>query len=87
VALRRLHLPALLLVLGLMVVGNAYEPRAFGEALVLSWMAISAGLVRWLGEDEPCPPADEPGWLRRLDRTGAMVLLLAFIAVVLALDR
>lgn len=40
--------PAFWLVFGLLFVGNVYEPRIFGEPLVLCYPAMAVGLAHWL---------------------------------------
>jgi hypothetical protein len=84
--LQRLHVPALAATLGLLVVANAYEPRAFGEVIVLGWIAVAAGLGRWLLEDDAPGPA-RPPWLVLFDRSAAPLLLALGVAFTLALHR
>ncbi len=45
--LRRLHLPVLVGGLGLLVVANVYEPRVYGELVVLAWWVVWSGAWRW----------------------------------------
>jgi hypothetical protein len=84
--LQRLHIPALAASLGLMVVANAYEPRAFGEVVVLAWIAVAAGVGRWLQETvEPAPA--RPTWLLLVDRLAAPGLLALAAVLTLGLHR
>jgi hypothetical protein len=81
---QRLHVPALAAVLGLTVIANVYEPRAFGEAIVLAWLAVAVGLGRWLcAIDEPEMP--RPAWLVIFDRAAALMLAAGWILFILAL--
>ena len=47
---RRLGLVALAYFAGLMLVANIYEPRVYGELLVLLYVPAAAALCRWLRE-------------------------------------
>ena len=49
--LGRLGWVALATALGMAVVGNLYEPRVFGEAMVLSWIPLVVGAQRWVREE------------------------------------
>ncbi|MBX7083526.1 MAG: hypothetical protein K1X88_30235 [Nannocystaceae bacterium] len=77
--LQRLQLPLLLGLAGLLVVANAYEPRVYGELMVLAWAVVWIGAWRWAhGDAEPAaaaPGSPAPWWLRALDRWGALALL------------
>ncbi|MDC0718460.1 hypothetical protein [Nannocystis bainbridge] len=48
---RRLALVALAWFLGLMLVANIYEPRVYGELLVLLYVPVAAAACRWLRAD------------------------------------
>lgn len=85
--LQRLGGPALAAVLGLAVVANVYEPRAFGEPIVLGWIAVATGLGRWLLEAPREAGAPRPGWLVLFDRATAPALVFLFVAFTLALQR
>ncbi|MCA9708304.1 MAG: hypothetical protein KDK70_20805 [Myxococcales bacterium] len=89
---RRLWLLAWLQTAGLLVVANIYEPRAFGEVLVLAYLPTAFGLARWLGlapaiPEPAIPEPASPRWLRALDRHGAWLVALGFVLFVLALWR
>lgn len=75
---RRLEWVFVPVMAGLMVVANVYEPRAWGEPLVLLYLGVAVGVARWAGGEstQPKPP---PG----LDRWATAGLLLA-AAVALA---
>jgi hypothetical protein len=81
VTLRRLHGLVLLMLGALLVLANAYEPRAFGEVVVLSWMAIGVGLGRWLDGAGRCDDTRLP-WLRWFDRASGLVVVLGFVCFV-----
>jgi hypothetical protein len=84
--LQRLQVPALAALLGLMVVANVYEPRAFGEVIVLGWIAVGTALGRWLHEEIP-PPSPRPSWLALFDRLAAPAVLILGAAFTVALHR
>ena len=85
--LHRLHLPALALGCGLLFVANVYEPRAFGEVMVLAWIPVVVGLARWIQgrhrEDEPA----RPRWLSVIDRVGAPILLVGTVIAIALFHR
>jgi hypothetical protein len=85
--LQRLHVPALATVLGLSIVANVYEPRAFGEPIVLGWIAVAAGLGRWLNGVTRQHSAARPPWLILFDRGAAVGLLVLWSTFTLALHR
>ncbi|MCA9650023.1 MAG: hypothetical protein KC501_08950 [Myxococcales bacterium] len=72
---------------GLLVLANIYEPRAFGEVLVLAVLPTAIGVARWLGLIPQAEPRERPAWLRLLDRHGAWLVALAFALFVLALRQ
>ncbi len=86
--LQRLQLPALVGLAGLLVVANAYEPRVYGELMVLAWWVVWIGAWRWASAAAVAtasPPGEAapgrgpaPKWLAVLDRWGALALLTAF---------
>ncbi len=83
----RLHVLFVAMVCGLLVVGNAHEPRVFGEALVIGWVAVCVGATRWI-EGRPRPAGPEgPGWLRVLDRSLALAVVALFAVGVGLLER
>ena len=84
--LQRLHVPALAAVLGLTVIANVYEPRAFGEAIVLAWIAVAVGIGRWL-EGRVATRPERPRWLVVFDRGGGLLLLAGWGAFTVALSR
>ena len=85
--LARLHLVALGLFAALLVVGNLYEPRAFGEVLVLLWVPLAVGFSAWLRGEAPGRPAPTPRWLEAVDRYGALAIVAGFVLFAAALDR
>ena len=85
-ALRRIHLALVASVGGLLIVANVYEPRAFGEPLILAYVGVAVGGWRWVQGEETTAPTEE-GWLRAIERWGAMALVAAWILVVLGLSR
>lgn len=85
--LQRMHLPVVAATLGLTIVANVYEPRAFGEVIVLGWLCVAAGLGRWLSATREAPEARRPSWLVLVDRFGALAMLVAWIGFALALNR
>lgn len=84
---RRLWALAWLQTAGLLVVANIYEPRAFGEVLVLAHLPACVGLSRWLGLVPSIDEPEDPRWLRIFDRHGVWLIALAFVLFVLALVR
>ncbi|MEM7155442.1 MAG: hypothetical protein AAF799_21510 [Myxococcota bacterium] len=85
--MRRLWLVAWMQTAGLLLVANIYEPRAFGEVLVLAYVPSLVGGARWLGLGPEHEAHASPRWLRVVDRHGAWLVALAFIAFVLALQQ
>ncbi|MEX1364567.1 MAG: hypothetical protein AB1Z98_15680 [Nannocystaceae bacterium] len=84
---RRLWLLAWAQTAGLLVVANIYEPRAFGEVLALALLPTAIGVARWLGlQAKPVEP-ERPWWLAALDRHGVWLVVVAFVAFVLALRQ
>jgi hypothetical protein len=73
----RLHLLVVATVAGLSFVANVYEPRAFGEVIVVAWIAVAVGLGNWLGDVFPEQPL-RPRWLVYVDRFGAGVTVVAW---------
>lgn len=83
--LRRLHVLVLALLGGLLLVANAYEPRAFGAVIILSYLAAAVGTWHYAtGTPAPVPTADDR-WTHIFDRFAALAVLLTWGAVVLAL--
>ena len=64
IPLRRLELVILPVMAGLMVVANVYEPRAWGEPLVLLFLGVAVGATRGSIEDfaQPEPPLALDRW-------------------------
>lgn len=58
-ALRGLGPVAWLFFLALMLVGNVYEPRIYGELLILLYIPAALGLKRWLDGEGAAAPAGE----------------------------
>lgn len=83
--LRRLLLVIWPSLLGLLVVANAYEPRAFGEIIALGWVVVAVGLGRWIAMGEPAADAEVPRWLRRIERWTVPLSTLVFALFVLVL--
>lgn len=77
---RRLGLVAAIWAAAAMLVANASEPRAFGEAIVL------ALLVSMLGPP-PHDDAPRPRWLRHVDRYGSWLVLAALLGLAAVLSR
>lgn len=73
----RLEWIALAGVAGLMVVANVYEPRVYGELLVLAWMSAWIGIWRWVEGSAPEPEAGR--WPARLDRFGWIAVALVSV--------
>ncbi len=74
--IRRMHIPIVVATAGLLVVANAYEPRVYGEVLVLGFWAVWVGAWRWArGEPAIAPAAGCAGWV---DRYGAVVVVAVF---------
>jgi hypothetical protein len=80
--LHRLHLVVVLSFGGLMIVANIYEPRAFGEPLVLAYIPVAVGLWRWQ-QDKPAAPTD--GWVQWVDRVGAVAIFVVWSALVVTM--
>lgn len=76
---RRLALPAALWACASMVAANVYEPRAFGEAILLLLVVFAMGPA---SQGEPRPPA-----LVALDRYGVPLVLLGLLAFAAVLAR
>lgn len=76
---RRVHLVLLAMFLSLLLVGNIYEPRIFGELLVLGYVPLAAAACAWLFDEGTtyAPVRDE--WLVRplqlADRFGPVLLV------------
>jgi hypothetical protein len=79
----RTHVVALVAMLGLLVVANAYEPRVYGELVVLAWWVVWTGAIRW-GTNEPAQSETRTRWLVHFDRTAAIVI--ALVAMVATLS-
>jgi hypothetical protein len=76
---RRLALPAVLWWSASMVAANVYEPRAFGESILLALLVLAIG-----------PAADEAPRsraLRRVDRFGSLLVLGLLLALAAVLTR
>lgn len=90
-ALHRVGLVGLAWFLASMIVANVYEPRAYGESLLLMAAAAACGLLR--PRQDPDPAATRPGdstsdpRLARLDRYAAPLLFIAFGVFVWALRQ
>lgn len=82
IAVRRLELVLLPVMAGLMVVANVYEPRAWGEPLVLMFLGVVVGAAHW--QSDATPPS-EPS-LPLLDRWG-MPAVVAGLALALVIWR
>lgn len=61
VELRRLKFVAVFYFLGLLLIGNIYEPRIFGDILVLLYIPVMIGLYRYLQGATPLPKHIEAG--------------------------
>lgn len=87
--LRRLHVLAMVMLCALLVVANAYEPRAFGEWIVLSWVVLFVGVHRRIEGRTPDPACldDRSRWLRWFDALAAPMIVLAFVGFAWALGR
>jgi hypothetical protein len=83
--LRRLLLVIWPCLLGLLVVANAYEPRAFGELVVLGWVPVAVGLGRWIAGEDRGEDAEVPRWQRRTELWTVVASTLAFALFVLVL--
>lgn len=79
----RLQVPVLVGLAGLLVVANAYEPRVYGELLVVAFLPIFVGAWRWAADAPTVPRA--PGWIGALDRGFAVGFAIACAAAVLLL--
>lgn len=79
----RLHVPVLVGLVGLLVVANAYEPRVYGELLVVAYLPIFVGAWRWANEGEVVPTAD--GWVGSFDRWFAIAWAIACAVAALLL--
>ena len=76
---RRLALPAALWAAAAMIGANIYEPRAFGESILLALIVLCIGPA---SREEPRPPA-----LAWLDRLGGLVVLVGLVALAAVLAR
>lgn len=85
-SLRRVAMVGVAYFVGAMLVANVYEPRAWGESVLLVSIGAAVGLLR-PRRDLTSSTADVPRWLRQLDRFAVPALLLGFAAFVLALTR
>lgn len=79
----RSHIVAAVAMVGLLVVANAYEPRVYGELVVLAWWVVWTGASRWIA-NEPAQATPRPRWLVVLDRTAAIAI--ALVAAVATLS-
>jgi hypothetical protein len=73
----RLEWLAIAATAGLVAVANVYEPRVYGELLVLLWVGAWIGIWRWAEGGPPTPRAS--GTWGRLDRFGWAAALLASV--------
>jgi hypothetical protein len=51
--LRMTRVPVALLFAGLMLVGNVYEPRIFGEIVIALYIPVVVGAVAWVRREAP----------------------------------
>lgn len=66
--------------IALLVVGNAYEPRIYGEMLVVLWLPVAVAAARWA--DGQTPAVDEGPRLATLwARWGALAAIPPFLAI------
>lgn len=77
--LARMHVPIVLAMAGLLVVANAYEPRVYGEVLVLAHWAVWVGAWRWATAAPAVGPA--PGSIAWIDRLAAPAIACGFAIV------
>ncbi len=70
--LRRVELVIVATVAALSIVANVYEPRAFGEPLVLAYVGVAVGGWRWTqgGKTLVGGPSEAPKWIGLVDRWG-----------------
>lgn len=85
-SLQRLHIPALGFGCALLFVANAYEPRAFGEVIILCWLPIAAGTWRRMTAGERVERNRAP-WLRLTDRYAAVVIIVAAVGAAFVFSR
>lgn len=78
----RLHVPALVGLVGLLAVANAYEPRVYGELVVLAWLVVWTGAWQWATVTPPCAGTTS-GWIRVFDRFAGFAVALAAVAAAL----
>jgi hypothetical protein len=71
----RTHVVALVAMLGLLVVANAYEPRVYGELVVLAWWVVWTGASSW-AKDDPPRVDTRARWIAVFDRTAAIAIAL-----------
>jgi hypothetical protein len=76
-ALARFEWVALAGIAALLVVANVYEPRVYGELLVLAWMAAWIGIWRWVDGTATEPEAGR--WSARVDRFGWIAIALVSV--------
>lgn len=84
--LGRLHVLVLALLGGLLITANAYEPRAFGELLVLAYIAVAVGAWKWATHERAQPARPEPPrWLGLFDRFGGVLVVALWILAMVVL--
>jgi hypothetical protein len=72
---------------GLLVVANAYEPRAFGAVIVLAYVPVAVGVWRWATEqDASVSPSPSP-WVAAFDRYGGAAVVAVWVVVAFVLVR
>lgn len=82
----RLHVPLLVGLTGLLVVANAYEPRVYGELIVVAYLPVFVGAWRWATDSPVEGRADR--WVAFVDRWFAITwALAAMIAALLVMPR
>ncbi len=71
----RLHVPAVIGMLGLVVVANVYEPRVYGELVVIAWWVVWTGAWRWVTDDGAVAASSAAPWIAAFDRVAAVSLV------------
>lgn len=79
----RTHTVVLVAILGLFVVANVYEPRVYGELVVLAWWVGWTGAWRW-ATGIAIESHDRPPWIAAFDRWAAIAIALVAVAAALS---
>lgn len=84
---RRMGLVAGTYFAGLLFVGNLWEPRIFGEIIIILYIPLVLGLHNYLNSQNPSPVSSTTVWVNTLDRFGAYAIIAAVLLGCAALNQ